>query len=71
MANKPAKTTAYYQDSKFPRNLLERIDVTAKMLGITREQVVIDALEIILRDVEKFADTLRKNWQERLRKDHA
>ena len=62
MAKKP---TAYFQSKKFPRDVLDRIDAAAKLLGITREDVVIETMTDATIDVKEFQDKLR---DERIRR---
>jgi hypothetical protein len=63
MAQKP---TAFLQVRKFPRKVLDRIDAAAKLLGIKREEVVIEVLQDATRDVKDFEDKLRDERERRL-----
>ena len=48
------------QVRKFPRKTLDHIDAAAKVLGITREEIVIEVLQDATRDVKDFEDKLRR-----------
>ena len=61
MAQKP---TAFLQVRKFPRKVLDRIDAAAKLLGIKREEIVIEVLQDATRDVKE----LRRQAARRARK---
>lgn len=60
------KPTAFLQVRKFPRKVLDRIDAAAKLLGIKREEVVIEVLQDATRDVKDFEDKLRDEQERRL-----
>ena len=60
------KATAFLQVRKFPRKVLDRIDAAAKLLGIKREEVVIEVLQDATRDVKDFEDKLRDERERRL-----
>jgi hypothetical protein len=63
MAQKP---TAFLQVRKFPRKVLDRIDAAAKLLGIRREDIVIEVLQDATRDVKDFEEKLRDERERRL-----
>jgi hypothetical protein len=65
MAQKPT-ASKFLQVRKFPRKVLDRIDAAAKLLGITREEIVIEILRDTTRDVKDFEDKLRDERERRL-----
>jgi hypothetical protein len=58
-----AKNTAYYQDKRFPKELLDRVDVAASLLGIGREDVVVQSVEFMLKGVEDFGKEFSEEWK--------
>jgi hypothetical protein len=65
MAKKSAPSK-FLQVRKFPRKTLDHIDAAAKVLGITREEIVIEVLQDATRDVKDFEDKLRDERERRL-----
>jgi hypothetical protein len=60
--------TKYLQISEFPAAIMERIDAAAGLVGIKREELVIELLDEATLNVKELEERLRDERERRLKR---